>query len=68
LQAGVASAVAKALARDIVRKPYDTGRPGGIRVTETFDAEPENEAEAQRQGWQAIMDNFRRYVEAKGTA
>lgn len=40
--------------------------PGGVRVRETFDAESENEAELQRQGWQAILDNFGRYVEAKG--
>ncbi len=40
--------------------------PGGVLVRETFDAESENEAELQRQGWQAILDNFGRYVEAKG--
>jgi uncharacterized protein YndB with AHSA1/START domain len=38
----------------------------GVRVRETFDAESENPAEMQRQGWQAILDNFARYVEAKG--
>jgi uncharacterized protein YndB with AHSA1/START domain len=40
--------------------------PGGVLVRETFDAESENPAELQRQGWQAILDNFGRYVEAKG--
>ena len=35
---------------------------GGVRVTETFDAENENSAEMQRAGWQAILDNFGRYV------
>jgi uncharacterized protein YndB with AHSA1/START domain len=40
-------------------------RPGGILVQETFDAETENTPELQRQGWQAILDNFRRHVEAK---
>lgn len=39
---------------------------GGVLVTETFDAETENSAELQRQGWQAILDNFARHVEAKG--
>ena len=39
---------------------------GGVLVTETFDAETENSADLQRQGWQAILDNFARYVEAKG--
>jgi len=40
-------------------------RPEGILVRETFDAETENSAELQQQGWQAILDNFARYVEAK---
>lgn len=40
--------------------------PGGVLVKETFDAETENTPELQRQGWQAILDNFGRYVEAKG--
>ena len=35
----------------------------GTKVTETFEAEGENTIELQRQGWQAIMDSFRRYVE-----
>jgi uncharacterized protein YndB with AHSA1/START domain len=38
-------------------------RSGGVLVRETFDAETENPAEVQRQGWQAILDSFRRYVE-----
>ena len=37
----------------------------GVLVRETFDAETENSAEMQRQGWQAILDNFGRHVEAK---
>lgn len=37
---------------------------GGVRVRETFDAESENDPEVQRQGWQAILDNFARHVEA----
>ncbi len=40
---------------------------GGVRVTETFEAETENSPELQRAGWQAILDNFARYIEAKGT-
>jgi uncharacterized protein YndB with AHSA1/START domain len=35
----------------------------GVLVNETFDAETENPPELQRQGWQAILDNFGRYVE-----
>jgi uncharacterized protein YndB with AHSA1/START domain len=41
-------------------------RAGGVLVRETFDAETENPPELQRTGWQAILDNFRRHVEAKG--
>jgi uncharacterized protein YndB with AHSA1/START domain len=33
-------------------------------VTETFEAENENPVEMQRGGWQAILDNFKKYVEA----
>lgn len=40
-------------------------RPDGIQVTVSFDAETVNPPEVQRQGWQAILDNFGRYVEAK---
>ncbi|HEX6910248.1 MAG TPA: SRPBCC family protein [Longimicrobium sp.] len=39
---------------------------GGVRIRETFDAENEHPHEFQRQGWQAILDNFGRHVEAKG--
>lgn len=34
------------------------------KVVETFDAESMNPIEMQRQGWQAILDNFQKYVEA----
>jgi uncharacterized protein YndB with AHSA1/START domain len=40
-------------------------RPGGVLVKETFDPENENPPEFQRQGWQAILDNFGRHVEGK---
>ena len=32
-------------------------------VVETFDDETENSIELQEVGWQAILDNFKRYVE-----
>ena len=35
----------------------------GITVRESFDAEDSHSAEQQRQGWQAILDNFARHVE-----
>ena len=41
-------------------------RPDGVLVKETFDAETQNTPELQRRGWQSILDNFGRYVEAKG--
>ena len=40
----------------------------GVLVKETFDAESQNSPEMQRQGWQAILDNFARHVETKTTA
>lgn len=36
------------------------------RVSETFEAEDQNSVELQRGGWQAILNNFRKYVEASG--
>ncbi len=39
--------------------------PNGVLVRETFDAETENDPAMQRQGWQAILDNFARHVEAQ---
>lgn len=41
-------------------------RAGAVIVKETFDAETENLPELQRKGWQSILDNFRRHMEAKG--
>jgi uncharacterized protein YndB with AHSA1/START domain len=37
----------------------------GIRIEETFEAETQNSAEQQRQGWQSILDNFTKHVESK---
>ena len=34
-------------------------------VVETFEAETENPIEMQRTGWQAILDNFKKYAEEK---
>jgi uncharacterized protein YndB with AHSA1/START domain len=41
-------------------------RPDGVLVKTAFDPESENPPEMQRDGRQAILDNFGRYVEAKG--
>lgn len=37
---------------------------GGVKVVETFDPETENSMEMQQQGWQAILENFKKYVES----
>jgi len=34
-----------------------------VKVIEAFDAEDENAYELQQGGWQAIMNNFKKYVE-----
>ncbi len=39
--------------------------PMGITVTESFDPESQNPEEMQRQGWQNILDNFKKYTEIK---
>jgi uncharacterized protein YndB with AHSA1/START domain len=33
------------------------------KIVETFEAESENSVELQKGGWQAILDNFKQYVE-----
>jgi len=35
-----------------------------VVVAETFEAENENPLELQRDGWQAILDNFKKYAES----
>lgn len=40
-----------------------TELPEGVKVIETFDPENENPEEVQTGGWQAILDNFKKYVE-----
>ena len=38
---------------------------GKTKVTTTFDAETQNDPELQKQGWQAILNNFVKYAESK---
>lgn len=47
------------------RKARTTFAPEGpgTRVTTTFDAEATNPLEMQRDGWQAILNNFKAYAE-----
>jgi uncharacterized protein YndB with AHSA1/START domain len=39
--------------------------PNGVGVSVTFDSESTHSVEQQRAGWQAILNNFARHVEAK---
>jgi uncharacterized protein YndB with AHSA1/START domain len=41
-----------------------TSKGNQTHISETFDAENENPIEMQRDGWQAIMNNFKQYAEA----
>ena len=41
-----------------------TANGNETQVVETFDAEGENPIELQSAGWQAILDNFKKYAEA----
>jgi uncharacterized protein YndB with AHSA1/START domain len=40
-------------------------RPQGVTVRVSFDAEDTFSLDQQRQGWQAILDNFKRHVEQR---
>ncbi len=37
-------------------------QPDGYRIVQTFEAEYENPIEMQKNGWQAILNNFKKYV------
>ena len=48
------------------RKAQVEFTPGqtGVKVRVTFDSESTHSIEQQRQGWQSILNNFARYVQA----
>jgi uncharacterized protein YndB with AHSA1/START domain len=48
--------------RKVVTHFEDVG--GKTKVSTEFEAESENPVEMQRGGWQAILDNFKKYAEA----
>ena len=50
--------------RKVVTTFADEGEEG-TRVRTDFDPESENTLQAQRSGWQAILDNFKQYCEAQ---
>lgn len=41
-----------------------TGDAGKTKIVQSFDAESENPVEMQQAGWQAILDNFKKYTES----
>lgn len=40
-----------------------TSTPNSVKISETFDREHTNSEELQRNGWQSILNNFKKYVE-----
>ncbi len=59
--------------QELIEYDIDDGRkvqimfkevPEGVKVTETFQMENENSEEMQRAGWQAILENFKKYTES----
>ena len=42
-----------------------TSKGDQTEVVESFDAEETNSIDMQRDGWQAILNNFKRYVESR---
>lgn len=58
--------------KEAIAYTLDDGRKVGIdfvsngdetRIIERFEAETENSLELQQQGWQAILNNFKKYAE-----
>jgi uncharacterized protein YndB with AHSA1/START domain len=43
-----------------------SGKEGETHVSEVFEAESMNTPELQKNGWQAILDNFKKYAENSG--
>jgi hypothetical protein len=46
----------------------DRGNVAAKRADRVKETESQNDAELQRRGWQTILDNFPRHVEAKDVA
>ena len=38
--------------------------PDGVKIIETFETEDTNPPEVQKKGWQAILNNFKKYAES----
>jgi len=59
--------------RKLIEYDIDDGRhvevtfnqlPDGVEIIEMFEPEEQNPENMQRAGWQAFLDNFRKYAEA----
>lgn len=59
--------------KELIEYTMDDGRKAAVqfqqtgdqtKVTETFEMEQTNSEEQQRTGWQAILDNFKKYAES----
>lgn len=46
-------------------KIYFTIHGNGTKIVETFEAENTHSLEMQKSGWQAILDNFKKFAEAQ---
>jgi len=57
------SVIAYTLGDDRKVKVNFTAEGAQTIITSTFEAENENPVEMQKGGWQAILDNFKRYTE-----
>lgn len=44
-------------------KAYFTKQGNAVKLVETFDAENTHPVDFQKAGWQAILDNFKKYAE-----
>ncbi len=49
--------------RGVVVKFEETAT--GVHIVQSFEPESENPIEMQRDGWQAYLDNFKKYTESK---
>ncbi|HEX6560737.1 MAG TPA: SRPBCC family protein [Nitrososphaera sp.] len=58
---------------ELIENDMDDGRhvkvefadsPQGVKITETFEPENTHPENVQRSGWQAILNNFKKYAEA----
>lgn len=49
-----------------VKNSFEDQEGGKTHIVVKFEAESQNPVEMQKGGWQAILDNFKKYAEAQG--